>query len=318
MSLPVSRRLDFSEIPVIEIGALVANGDAQTTVDAIGRACSEVGFFHVRDHGVPSALIERLQAETAQFFARPREEKMRVVIDSTLRGYLPLYYRSKKDDEHAGTNHQEGFWMGHDRPLNPDQPFDGPNHWPAGLTGLKQVMEAYFVAVETLAGHLQRAFSATLDVDPARFQRLFEHSQSRLKLNHYPPQVAPERLDEIGVLPHSDTGAFTILWQDDVGGLEIANKSGEWVRVPPIPETFVINLGNVMQMWSFGRFSSTPHRVINRSGGDRYSIPFFANPGHDAVIEPLVPTDGAPFDAFSFGPYQRAVLGEAYPVAFDH
>ena len=301
---------------MIDIGPLISGGDARATVDAIGRACSEVGFFYVCNHGVPNTLIEKLRAEAAQFFALPRDEKMRTVLDSTMRGYLPLHYRSHEDDERAGTNLQEGFWMGQERPPDPAHPFDGPNRWPEAPSGLRPAMEAYYVAIEGLAGHLQRGFSMTLDVDLARFHRLFERSQSRLKLNHYPPQDAPERLDEIGVLPHSDTGAFTILWQDDHGGLEVENKGGEWVGVPPVPETFVINLGNVMQMWSFGRFSSTPHRVINRSGCDRYSIPFFVNPGHQVLIEPLVATDGASVDSFGFGTYQREAFRGIYPVAF--
>ena len=301
---------------MIDIGALLADREAQTTMSAIGRACSEVGFFYVYNHGVLGALIEQLRAEAAQFFSRPKDEKMRMVLDSTMRGYLPLNYRSHEEDERAGTNLQEGFWMGQERPPDPAHPFDGPNRWPEESTGLKPAMEAYFTAVESLAGHLQRGFATALGVDLVHFQRFFDRSQSRLKLNHYPPQYAPERLDEIGVLPHSDTGAFTILWQDENGGLEIENKSGEWVGVPPIPDTFVINLGNVMQMWSFGRFSSTPHRVINRSGGDRYSIPFVVNPGHQVLIEPLVATNGEQFDPIRFGDYQRDAFRGIYPVSF--
>lgn len=318
MSLPASRRLDFSEVPMIDIGALVTGGETQATVDAIRRACSEIGFFYVCNHGVTTTVINRLHTAAAQFFALPSDEKMRTVLDSTMRGYLPLNYRSNEHDERAGTNLQEGFWMGYERSPNPAQPFDGPNRWPKRPTGLKPAMEAYFAALEELAGHLQRGFARTLDVDLARLHRLFEQSQTRLKLNHYPPQHDPQRLDEIGVLPHSDTGGFTILWQDDNGGLEIENKNGEWVGVPPIADTFVINLGNVMQMWSFGRFSSTPHRVINRSGCDRYSIPFFVNPGHQALIEPLVATDGAGFDSFEFGTYQRAAFRGIYPVVFGN
>jgi len=86
--------------------------------------------------------------------------------------------------------------------------------------------------------------------------------------------------------------ARPILWQDHNGGLEIQSKSGEWVLAPPIPETFVINIGNTMQIWTNGEFSSTPHRVINRSGIDRYSIPFFANPRYDVPVKPLIGTTG--------------------------
>lgn len=136
-----------------------------------------------------------------------------------------------------------------------------------------------------------------------------------MKLNHYPPQPPPERESEIGVVGHSDSGGFTILWQDANGGLEVQSKNGDWVGAPPIPETFVINLGNVMQIWTNGRFSSTPHRVINRSGNDRYSIPLFVNPNYDVPIAPL---DGAPSGepAPRFADYQVDVWRRIFPVAF--
>ena len=100
-----------------------------------------------------------------------------------------------------------------------------------------------------------------------------------LKLNHYPPQENPTEVGNIGVVPHTDSGGFTILWQDDNVGLEIQSKSGEWVLAPPIAETFVINIGNTMKIWMDGEFSSTPHRVINRSGVNRYSILFSSTRG---------------------------------------
>ena len=312
MSLPESRRLDFSDVELIDIGALVAGGDAQDVVEAIGRACSQTGFFYIANHGVPSALIETLRAQSAAFFALPMAERLQIRMGASVRGYLPLGYRTEETEEPGGTNLQEGFWMGHERPVDASCPFDGPNVWPASCPELRPAMEAYFAALESLSRHLRGAFASALGVEPARFDALFEHPQSRLKLNHYPPQAAPETLDEIGAVPHSDTGAYTVLWQDESGGLEIENKSGEWVGVPPIPNTFVINIGNTMQMLTAGEFSSTPHRVINRSGGDRYSIAYFNNPGHHTTIEPLVPTHGMLYEPFSFGTYQRDAYRSIY------
>ncbi len=121
--------------------------------------------------------------------------------------------------------------------------------------------------------------------------------------------------NKIGVVPHSDSGAFTILWQDDHGGLEIQNKNGEWVGALPMPDTFVVNLGNIMQYWSNGRFSSTPHRVINRAGTDRYSIPLFVNPNHEVIIEPLVDLENKTFTPFVYGEYQRELWRRTFPVA---
>ncbi len=321
MALPLSRRLDFSEIPVIDISPLVDGNAAQLerTVAALDRACSDVGFIYIRNHGVSRDLVTRLAQQARLLFTQPMDEKMRIVLDQRMRGYLPLNYRSYEGEARAGTSHQEGFWIGHERPLSAALPLEGPNQWPEAVPDLKPTMLAYFSAVEELSQVLQRGFALALGLAPDFFQLLFRVPNSRLKLNHYPPQDAPEADNDIGVVPHSDSGGFTILWQDDNGGLEVQSKSGEWVGAPPIDGTFVINLGNVMQIWTNGKFSSTPHRVINRFGRDRYSVPLFVNPDSDARIAPLIgraTSRGAP-DAtpFRYGDYQRDEWRRIFPVA---
>ncbi|HZS84954.1 MAG TPA: 2-oxoglutarate and iron-dependent oxygenase domain-containing protein [Stellaceae bacterium] len=317
MAIPVSRRLDFSEIPVIDLGPLRDGDAAQAgrTVAALERACSDIGFLYVRNHGVARALIERLVDEARRFFARPVEEKMAIALDQRMRGYLPLNYRSYEGEARAGTSRQEGFWIGHERPPNAARPLEGPNQWPAGVPGLKPAMLAYFVAAEELSRVLQRGFALALGLAPDFFDPLFRIPNSRLKLNHYPPQDAPDAENDIGVVPHADSGGFTILWQDDNGGLEVQSKSGEWVGAPPIDDTFVINLGNIMQIWTNGRFSSTPHRVINRGGRDRYSIPLFVNPDSDAWIKPLIADGTTEFEPFRYGTYQRDEWRRIFPIA---
>ncbi len=316
MALPLSRRLDFSEIPVIDISPLVDGNAAQLerTVAALDRACSDVGFIYIRNHGVSRDLVTRLAQQARLFFNRSMDEKMRIVLDQRMRGYLPLNYRSYEGEARAGTSHQEGFWIGHERPLSAALPLEGPNQWPEAVPDLKPTMLAYFSAVEELSQVLQRGFALALGLAPDFFQLLFRVPNSRLKLNHYPPQDAPEADNDIGVVPHSDSGGFTILWQDDNGGLEVQSKSGEWVGAPPIDDTFVINLGNIMQIWTNGRFSSTPHRVINRAGRDRYSIPLFVNPDSSARIAPLIgPTSN--ISPLRYGDYQRDEWRRIFPVA---
>ncbi len=316
MALPLSRRLDFSEIPVIDISPLVDGNAAQLerTVAALDRACSDVGFIYIRNHGVSRDLVTRLAQQARLLFTQPMDEKMRIVLDQRMRGYLPLNYRSYEGEARAGTSHQEGFWIGHERPLSAALPLEGPNQWPEAVPDLKPTMLAYFSAVEELSQVLQRGFALALGLAPDFFQLLFRVPNSRLKLNHYPPQDAPEADNDIGVVPHSDSGGFTILWQDDNGGLEVQSKSGEWVGAPPIDDTFVVNLGNIMQIWTNGRFSSTPHRVINRAGRDRYSIPLFVNPDSSARIAPLIgPTSN--FSPFRYGDYQRDEWRRIFPVA---
>jgi isopenicillin N synthase-like dioxygenase len=316
MAIPVSRRLNFSEIPVIDIGPLFDGNAAQVerTVAALDRACSDIGFIYIRNHGVPRGLVTRLAEQARLFFRRSMDEKNRIILDQRMRGYLPLNYRSYEGEARAGTSHQEGFWIGHESPLTAALPLEGPNQWPEAVPDLKPTMLAYFAAVEELSQILQRGFALALGLAPDFFQLLFRVPNSRLKLNHYPPQDAPEADNDIGVVPHSDSGGFTILWQDDNGGLEVQSKSGDWVGAPPIDDTFVINLGNIMQVWTNGRFSSTPHRVINRAKRDRYSIPLFVNPDSSVRIEPLIGSTSN-FRPFRYGDYQRDEWRRIFPVA---
>lgn len=313
MAIPLSRRMDFSEIPQIDGAGLRSGDDSRGIIDELATACTDVGFFYVRNHGVPATLISDLRVQASQFFNRPMAEKLKWKINARMRGYLPLDYSSYEGEERAAKSHQEGFWVGYERHVSDRTPLQGPNLWPEDQPGLKNAMAAYFEAVEGLAKALQRGFSAALGMQPHGLDRCFSEPMSLLKLNHYPPQDAPESVKHIGVVPHSDSGAFTILWQDEGDGLEIQNKSGEWIGAPSIPDTFVINIGNVLQTWSGGRFSSTPHRVINRGGRDRYSIPFFVNPGADAPVGPLKGSGrGQPV---RFADYMRETLRRTFPVA---
>jgi isopenicillin N synthase-like dioxygenase len=314
MSIPVSRRLDFNEVPVIDITPLVAGEQARSTVKAIGAACRDVGFFYVRGHGVARQTVHALQHQARRYFELPLEARMTHVVDDTLRGYLPLDYRSYEGESRAATSHQEGFWIGRDAPRDASRPLDAPNRWPEAQPELRTAMINYFCAAQALSMVLIRAFALALDIAPATLAAAFARPNSRLKLNHYPPQPNPSDLSNIGVVPHSDSGAFTVLWQDDRGGLEIQSKNGDWVGAPPIDDTFVINIGNIMQIWAAGHFASTPHRVINRSGEERYSIPLFVNPDHTALISPIRgPQAGS--SGTDYVTYQRSIWARTFPIA---
>ena len=321
MNLPVSRRLDFSEIPIIDIGPLYIEDDirggasANVVVEKIARACTDVGFFYITNHGIAPELYADVIQQGQLFFNQPDEQKQNILIDQRIRGYLPLYYRSYEGEARAGTSHQEGFWIGHETPANNQRLLDGPNHWPIFPDTLKSAMGNYLSAMENLSHILQKGFARALDLDENIFTPMFDNPTSRLKINHYPPQYDEISETNLGVVPHSDSGAYTILWQDSHGGLEIQNKKGEWVGAPPIDNTFVVNIGNIMQYWSNGKFSSTPHRVVNRCGNDRYSIPFFVNPNFEITIETLVDAEDSKFSPFSYGEYQVNLWKRTFPVA---
>ena len=318
MAIPESRRLAFKEIPIIDLSLLVSENRDNEAVEEIGKACREVGFLYVKNHGIPKKLINDILAAGREFFERPLVQKEEVLLDTRIRGYLPLGYRSYEGESIAATSNQEGFWMGPDRPLKSYNRLDGPNLWPENSRLLKRLMEAYYKAATELASVLQKAFALALGLPERFFSELFVDQSSLLKINHYPPQDNPTTVSNIGVVPHSDEGGFTILWQDENGGLEVESKGGEWVVAPPIEGTFVINLGDTMQIWTNGEFSSTPHRVINRSGADRYSIPFFASPRWNVPVKPLLGSRrvNEPLEEF-FEIYQSRHHRRIFPVAFS-
>ena len=318
MAIPESRRLAFKEIPIIDLSLLASGKKDNAAVEEIGKACREVGFLYVKNHGIPRKLTNDILAAGSEFFGRRPAEKEEVLLDTRIRGYLPLGYRSYDGESIAATSNQEGFWMGPDRPLKSDNRLDGPNLWPENSRLLKSSMEAYYKAATELASVLQKAFALALGLPERFFSELFVDQSSLLKINHYPPQDNPTTVSNIGVVPHSDEGGFTILWQDENGGLEVESKGGEWVVAPPIEETFVINLGDTMQIWTNGEFSSTPHRVINRSGADRYSIPFFASPRWNVPVKPLLGSRrvNEPLEE-SFEIYQSRHHRRIFPVAFS-
>jgi isopenicillin N synthase-like dioxygenase len=296
-----ARKVPFSSVPVIDLGPLSGTDRAakQRTADAIGRACEEIGFIYIANHGVPQDLIDHTFAESRRFFALPLAEKNKVNIanSTNFRGYFPL--KGETTDVTAMGDLKEGFDLM--RELGPDdpdvragKPLHGPNQWPAEdvLPGFRRSILNYYAAMEALGQRLLRGMALSLDLDEGFFAGKTQKALAYLRLLHYPPQQGMIDEREIGCGAHSDYGCLTILAQDAVGGLQLRNSAGEWIEAPPIPGTFVINLGDQMARWTNERFQATPHRVINRSGRERYSIPFFFDPDFDAVIECLPSCQG--------------------------
>jgi isopenicillin N synthase-like dioxygenase len=217
-------------------------------------------------------------------------------------------------------NLQEAFQIR--RPLGDDdpdllagKPLHGRIPWPSAMPDLKPRMMAYYAKADALSYELLKLFELSLDLEPGTLKQYFKKDMNSLRILHYPPQRPDEDGVHLGARAHTDTNAFTILAQDLNGGLEIRNRDNEWVAVPPIAGTFVVNVGEVLKVWSDAIFSSTLHRVINRSGRERYSIPFFMYPSYDALIRPLMrnpdPGNIAPEDLHTSMPRDRPfVYGE--------
>jgi isopenicillin N synthase-like dioxygenase len=314
-------RMDFAEIPVIDITAMREDrGDALDEVAArISDACETAGFFYVNGHGVPAASIAGVFQAAQWFFSAPQavRDALDVATSPNFRGYVPMGIVGPGKPRRM----LEAFQMMIDLPSeDPDvragNIMAGPNRWPDAAPAFRAALEGYFDAMMGLTRVLLSAFAHGLALPPDFFLSHFRKPLTQLRLLHYPPQ--PPESDAEGVEAHTDTGAFTILLQDEVGGLEVRTRAGRWIPATPIPGAFVINIADMMQRWTNGRFVSTPHRVRNRTGRDRISVPFFANPDYGAVITPLtgIGAEGqAPYAPLACGPYVEAAYRAAWPHA---
>lgn len=306
MSQVVDQRLaskptSFSEIPLIDIAKLLDGSDPQAVAAQIRDACENVGFMYIKNHGVPKALIERMYAVTQAFFDLPLEakEKLNIIHSGpTLRGYIPFY--GENVDPKNTRDFKECFDYGQDG--SEVSPFFGANLMPEEMPEFKQQCEDYHAAMLSLARQLISAVALSLDLPANYFEKLQRKPITIQRILHYPPQQGAISQEEIGVGAHTDYGFLTILSQDQVGGLQVRNRDGDWVSAPPLEDTFIVNIGDLVQTFTNDRYMSTMHRVINTSGVERYSIPFFIDLDFDAVVEP-VPTCVSTENPAKYAPY---------------
>lgn len=291
MNPPEARATDFTEVPLIDIGGLRSGvaGAIERVAAEIDRAAREVGFFYITGHSVPAALIAAALAAAQVFFALPAGEKAAIAVDTRHRGYVGpgaarMYVGVRPDLKESFV---WGLELAPDDPLvTPERTLMGPNRWPSHPAGMRRALSAYFDAALAVGRDLARAFAVALGVEESFFVRHFAHPLARGGVIHYPPQPPDLGADQFGVGPHTDYGFLTLLWQDETGGLEVRNAAGVWVEAPPIAGSFVVNVGDLLARWSNDRFASTPHRVINRSGRERFSIPVFYDPDWETLVDP--------------------------------
>ncbi|WP_299821150.1 2-oxoglutarate and iron-dependent oxygenase domain-containing protein [uncultured Roseibium sp.] len=310
------------DLPIIDLEPLVsgAPGGLEKVAAEIGRAAREIGFFYVRNHGVDSALVERTFAAAHRFFAEPIETKMALTKDfyKTNRGYVPMKGENLDPDKPADL--KEAFNIGLD--LAPDdprivsgEPFRAVNQWPE-IPGWKETVLSYFNSVWGLGRLIHRAVATDLGTDPAYFEDKLDAPLATLRLLHYPPQPAGAEAGQIGAGTHTDYGNLTILLPDAVGGLEVRRRDGVWLKAPTIDGTFVCNIGDCLMRWTNDVYVSTPHRVVNSGGRQRYSIAFFLDPNPDAQVVCLpgcVPEgQSAAYEPISGADYLKSRLDASY------
>jgi isopenicillin N synthase-like dioxygenase len=301
-----------SAFPVVDISAFVrADGserDRCNIARQIANACETIGFFAVTGHGVPRSVIADLVEQAYKFFDLPLDEKFAVKRPrpEQNRGYIPPGDErlARLAGNETPPDLKELFTIG---PFDlPDTPyFTGaaaypsfaPNLWPARPAGLRAALQAYWGELDRVAHTLCRIFAAALELAPDFFDSKTDRHISQLRIMHYPPPETAPLPGQLRAGTHSDLGMMTLLYSDnDVGGLEVMDRQGRWVRVPPIDGAFTVNLGDLMMRWTNNRWRSTPHRVVNPPEAEnwrsrRMSIGMFFIPTYDAEVAPL--TGGA-------------------------
>lgn len=279
-------------IPVIDL-----SGNDRDAAEGIGRACREIGFFYVAGHGIPGELVERQFAAAARVFAVSDAEKQALHMRNSLSsaGFEPIGGQILDSQDGDGTGAppdlKESFYCTTNCPSDlPRAPTSEPcqNQWPADLAELKQQTLAYGEAMQALGDQVLELIALSLGVPRDWFVPYYQGAAAKLRMLRYPPQPKTSAFNQIGAGAHTDWGGITLLAQDNLGGLEVRDVNGNWVRADPIPETFVVNLGDLMMRWTNGLYASNLHRVRNNAADqDRFSLPFFYSPRGDATIEPI-------------------------------
>jgi isopenicillin N synthase-like dioxygenase len=284
----VSGATSFTSIPIVDIGGLSSPDPAERTrvADEVGRAARDVGFLYVSGSGIDDALFARLLAVTKEFFALPLEQKMRSYIGLSRchRGYVPV---GEEGFATAAPDVKEAFDTALELPADdPDylagNPMLGPNTWP-DVPGFAEAVTDYYTAVLAVGHRLLWAFAVALGEDPDVFSRHATKTPSQLRLVHYPYDPGAE--DVLGIGAHTDYECFTLL-KPTAPGLEVLNGAGQWIDVPPVDGTFVVNIGDMLELWTNGAFVATSHRV-RRVVEERYSFPLFFNVDYDTEVAPL-------------------------------
>jgi isopenicillin N synthase-like dioxygenase len=274
-------------LPVIDL----LDADVPARIEA---ACRETGFFYLSGHGVSPTLMSDLDSAARDFFALPEEQKREIEMargGRAWRGWFPV-----GDELTAGeADLKEGLYFGTELPAGHPLPLHGPNLFPRQVPSLRPLVLTYLDELTRVARDVMRnvALSLGLTADytanPTVLFRIF----------HYPPADGPGW----GVGEHTDYGLLTLLLQDDNGGLQVRTPDG-WLDAPPLPGTFVCNIGDMLEGLSGGRYRSTPHRVRNTSGRSRLSFPFFFDPDFAATVPPF---DG------TYGDYLTAKVANVFP-----
>ncbi|XP_031265369.1 probable 2-oxoglutarate-dependent dioxygenase At3g50210 [Pistacia vera] len=290
---------DFKSIPVIDISPLLANCDdpnmgedpgVRKVVTQLDQACREAGFFYVKGHGIPESLIKEVKNISHQFFDHPYEEKLKIKMtpQAGYRGYQRIGENITKGipDMHEAIDCYKEIKQGMYGALG--KPMEGCNQWPLNPPNFKELMEEYINLCTDLSRKIMRGIALALGGSPYEFEG--ERAGDAFwvyRIIGYPGVANSHGMPEndIGCGAHTDYGLLTLVNQDDdITALQVRNRSGEWILAPPLPGSFVCNIGDMLKIFSNGLYESTLHRVINNSPKYRVCIAHFYETNYDTAV----------------------------------
>ncbi|MCZ6881899.1 MAG: hypothetical protein O7F15_02685 [Gammaproteobacteria bacterium] len=279
----------IGQVPVIDIGELVSDSSsvaARIPVEQIAAACKNWGFFQVINHAIPAELFVTVLQQTRRIFALPLEEKLSVVRtkDNPWGFYNNELTKNQRDKKEVFDFTHEGI----------DPIYGKSNRWPTDQDKFKATMLEYYDACTGLALTLLEAFCIGLDLPAQHMHGDFSGNHTGfMRLNYYPVEdpmtdsgTEHQPTADLGIHHHTDAGALTVLLQDEVSGLQVY-REGYWHNIPPVPGAMVINIGDMMQVWSNDTYHAAIHRVMAMDAITRYSLPFFFNPSASSRVRPL-------------------------------
>lgn len=335
-SLPPIRAGAVDEIPVIDLADYLAGkpGAREAAASQLRHAFEEIGFYFITNHGVAQALIDDTFDAARAFHALPLDDKLAIKLNEFNIGYLPMRGGTTRHSQLTKNNKpnvNEAFFAARELPdddpdLKAAKPFRCANKWPADLPGFRETCLAYMDALEALALKLVPLYAIALDLAPDHFDKAFARPMYKLRMSHYPPQEVRDD-EEFGLAAHTDTSFMTLLAPNKVPGLSIRGPSGAWIDPPELDGAFLVNGGDMLRRWTNDRFLATPHRVDNRTGEERYAIPFFfdcaaefemaclpscTGPDRPAKYDPITYVDYMTwFRNMNYGPNRNEPAGDA-------
>jgi isopenicillin N synthase-like dioxygenase len=282
------------EIPIIDFVPFIKGdaGSQRSIAQQVYQACHEIGFMYLRNYGISPTLIDKLFIQSKQFFDLALEVKNQLAWSDEFsdQGYVGVE-REHLDPDKPG-DLKEAFNVRKEVDFDERSTEDRSplilNRWPPGQDDFRETVLEFYQACVQAADTICQAFAIALHLPKSFFSERHTDQNHTLRLLHYPPLEQLPKPGQVRAGEHSDYGSFALLFQDEVAGLEVCTAQGQWIAAPCIPDTILVNTGDLMQRWTNHIFCSTKHRVMIPSDEQvkrsRYSVAFFCDPNYNTEI----------------------------------